>query len=234
MIYHPTCKCLLRLIDISKHQGEIDYDVLVSDSGVAGAYIKTSEGTDYVDPMAGVHFEELTKRGFPVGPYHFATPGTDGEHNYNDSLDEAEFFHAINESLGRWTLPAMLDIERYKHLKNTQMHLKRRMRKLLSALSLSAWTASFLNQYEELASLKPGTMPIYASLYYFTSKLSPMYGLPDHPLWVAKHAKNPPKLPVVWGDWVLWQYTSDGSVPGVEGDVDLNRGTDFWSIYIKE
>ena len=34
--------------------------------------------------------------------------------------------------------------------------------------------------------------------------------------------------------WTFWQYTSDGSVPGITGRVDLNRynGTDFSPVLI--
>ena len=39
-----------------------------------------------------------------------------------------------------------------------------------------------------------------------------------------------------WGgnSWTFWQYTSDGTVPGISGRVDLDRynGTDFTKVRI--
>ena len=42
-------------------------------------------------------------------------------------------------------------------------------------------------------------------------------------LWVAHWADVPePTLPQAWTEWEFWQTTSDGSVPGIEGRVDLD------------
>ena len=58
-------------------------------------------------------------------------------------------------------------------------------------------------------------------------------------LWIAHWTTSAePSVPAGgWGGngWTFWQYTSDGSVPGIGGRVDLNRynGTDFTSVLIK-
>jgi lysozyme len=44
--------------------------------------------------------------------------------------------------------------------------------------------------------------------------------LADHPPWVRRLGDLPPAR-----DWAVWQYDDDGSVPGVGGGVDRNRGT---------
>jgi GH25 family lysozyme M1 (1,4-beta-N-acetylmuramidase) len=44
----------------------------------------------------------------------------------------------------------------------------------------------------------------------------------------ATHAYvRQPTLPKPWKHYVAWQYTSKGSVPGIRGDVDLNRTDDL-------
>lgn len=44
------------------------------------------------------------------------------------------------------------------------------------------------------------------------------------PLWVAHYTNDPnPIVPSPWGMWTAWQHSSDGSVPGISGRVDLNR-----------
>ncbi len=42
--------------------------------------------------------------------------------------------------------------------------------------------------------------------------------LTDYDFWLAEYNSNPS----YYYDFTMWQYTSTGSVPGIEGDVDLN------------
>ena len=43
--------------------------------------------------------------------------------------------------------------------------------------------------------------------------------LGDYPLWYAEYQP----APSLHYGFDLWQYTASGSVPGIDGDVDLNR-----------
>ena len=46
---------------------------------------------------------------------------------------------------------------------------------------------------------------------------------------VAAYPDNPdsltyrPQVPAPWNDWEMWQYSSTGRLPGIAGNVDLNR-----------
>ena len=57
-------------------------------------------------------------------------------------------------------------------------------------------------------------------------------------LWVAHWTTaSAPSVPAAnWGgkSWTFWQYTSDGTVPGISGRVDLDRynGTDLTKVRI--
>ena len=42
--------------------------------------------------------------------------------------------------------------------------------------------------------------------------------LTDYDFWLAEYNSEP----TYYYDFTMWQYTSEGSVPGIEGDVDLN------------
>lgn len=48
------------------------------------------------------------------------------------------------------------------------------------------------------------------------------------PLWTATYVPNEPPAdhdPLLyggWTDWDIWQWSSSGSVAGIEGDVDMN------------
>lgn len=43
-------------------------------------------------------------------------------------------------------------------------------------------------------------------------------------LWVANYTAAPePRLPKWWQTWRLWQHSCTGRIPGIDGDVDLDR-----------
>jgi lysozyme len=44
-----------------------------------------------------------------------------------------------------------------------------------------------------------------------------------HRLWLAQYTTGTPSWPTAtWPKWWLWQHTDEGSVPGIDGDVDMN------------
>jgi lysozyme len=61
-----------RGIDVSRHQGTIDWRKVVVDD-VAFAYLKASEGGDHRDREFVRNLAEATKIGLRVGAYHFFT-----------------------------------------------------------------------------------------------------------------------------------------------------------------
>ena len=45
-----------------------------------------------------------------------------------------------------------------------------------------------------------------------------------HPFWVAEYNNDDaPTLPNGMTQWVLWQYSSSGTIPGIAGRVDLDK-----------
>ena len=89
------------IIDLSHYQsdaGRIDYAQVRS--AVTGAYIKLTEGVDYIDPAWRAHAIGL--KGIPRGGYHFCRGGDpSGEvHHFADVL-----------ATGTWELRPAIDIE---------------------------------------------------------------------------------------------------------------------------
>jgi len=39
-----------------------------------------------------------------------------------------------------------------------------------------------------------------------------------------------PYLPAGWDDWQVWQHSSGGKVPGVDGNCDVNVAKDEWFL----
>ncbi len=57
-------------IDVSKHTGIINWDI-IKRQGVDFAYIKSTEGADYLDPRYLYNIKEAKDAGVLVGAYHF-------------------------------------------------------------------------------------------------------------------------------------------------------------------
>lgn len=74
----------LRGIDVSHHQGQIDWRRVAADD-VAFAVIKATEGGDHVDDAFDRNLREARAAGLAVGAYHFFTfcrPGADQAKNF--------------------------------------------------------------------------------------------------------------------------------------------------------
>ncbi|TJW03761.1 MAG: lysozyme [Mesorhizobium sp.] len=74
----------VRGIDVSHHQGRIDWRRVAADD-VAFAVIKATEGGDHVDDAFAANLREARAAGIAVGAYHFFTfcrPGADQARNF--------------------------------------------------------------------------------------------------------------------------------------------------------
>lgn len=74
----------VRGIDVSHHQGQIDWRRVAADD-VAFAVIKATEGGDHVDDAFATNLREARAAGLAVGAYHFFTfcrPGADQAKNF--------------------------------------------------------------------------------------------------------------------------------------------------------
>ena len=97
-------------------------------------------------------------------------------------------------------------------------------------LELGCWADI---EHDELTAAKCANFFTYADpqieqpigIYTSASKFN-KYGTPDwaagRKLWVAHWGADEPTLPDAWDAWEFWQQTSDGSVPGIVGRVDLD------------
>ena len=182
-------------IDVSKHQGIIDWKKVKND-GVEFAIIRIGYGGSA--PVKDAKFEENYKNaranGLDVGVYIYS---------YADTLTDAktEANAVINWLGGRdLELPVYFDIEDKKQ-------------SILGNTLRTNITKTFCEMIEN-AGYWAG---IYANKSWLTSKLN-MNELNAYTVWVAQWANTN----TYKGPYAMWQYTSDGSVNGISGRVDMN------------
>jgi lysozyme len=187
-------------IDVSKYQGDIDWQQ-VRDGGVRFAWIKATEGGDVVDTKFQANWEGARAAGIPRGAYHFMFWCRPWQ-------EEANWF-IKNVPVEPDALPPVLDVEATPQSKMCKRTLDRD--KTIAEMRL------ILQELERHYGKKP---VIYSSVDFYQSILSDG-ALSDYPIWVRSTKYHPA---VRYGNrhWHIWQYASDGSVPGIRGAVDRN------------
>ena len=190
-------------IDVSRFQGEIDWEQ-VADAGIDYAIIRvglrgSTEGKLLEDDNFVYNIENAIANGIDVGVYFYSQAITDEE-----ALEEAQFVLDLIEPYDL-AYPVVLDVE--------------------SADSTSARTNGLSqDQYTSIAKLFCETVEgagykavIYGNVKSFTLLLN-ANELTSYDTWIAYYG-TPLYYPYEFG---MWQYSSSGTVAGIDGDVDLN------------
>jgi lysozyme len=85
LTYRPDSSSYpLRGVDVSRHQGKVDWQKVAGDD-IAFAYIKATEGGTWRDPEFARNWRDAQNAGLATGAYHFFTmcrPGRDQARNF--------------------------------------------------------------------------------------------------------------------------------------------------------
>jgi lysozyme len=204
-------------VDVSRFNGQIDWQQ-VAGSPIAFAFVQASRGAGDdcavkprhcgADPLYELNYDEARAAGIRVGAYHraFATGETRAEVRADAKAEAAVFAGEVGK-LRRGDLLPALDIE-------TPFGT-------LDAGELRLWVRTWLERVQR----RLGAPPIVytnATSWAATGDTT-QFALAGHPLWVANWGVRVPRVPAAnWAgeSWSVWQYTSDGSVAGIDGRVD--------------
>ena len=204
-------------VDVSRFQKRIDWGLVAGD-GIAFAFVQASRGTGNdcsvkprrcgPDERYDVNYDAARAAGIAVGPYHRAFAGGRGRDGVKaDAKAEAGVFITSVGRLRPGDLAPALDVE-------TPFDG-------LSPGKLRLWVRTWLMRVER----KLGARPIiYTNMSSWSATGDTTeFALAGHPLWVAEWGVRRPSVPAGnWAgeSWSVWQYTSSGSVAGIEGKVD--------------
>ncbi len=182
----------LRGLDVSHHQGIVDWPAVARDD-VAFVYLKASEGGDHRDRRYADNERGARAAGIAVGAYHFFTFCRSG-------AEQAANFLAAAPARGDALAPAV-DLE-----------FGGNRGRRPDAAAMRAELDAFLAPVEA-AYAKP-------ALLYVTPEFFEAYraALPARPLW----RRSILRAPEASAAWTLWQYHNRGRVAGIDGPVDLN------------
>lgn len=189
-------------IDVSDHQQQIDWSAVAA-AGIEFAYIRIgyrgySEGGIFLDGQAHTNFAEARAAGLDVGAYFYSQAL-----NEEEAAEEAAFCVDFLKEYEP-ELPVVFDWEYVSESARTGS---------MDARTLTDCALRFCRDMEAAG---------YDAMIYFNPHLAQDYyeltKLQEYPFWLAMYTDA-----LDYDHRVdLWQYTDQGSVPGISGDVDLN------------
>lgn len=188
-------------IDVSSHQGRIDWEQVAA-SGVEFAFIRIgyrgyTQGSINADEFAAQNLEGAKAAGLKVGAYFYSQAISTAE-----AIQEAGFCIDFLKDY-ELDLPVVFDWEYVSASARTANMDKE---------TLTECTLTFCQRMEKAG---------YEAMIYFNpdiaTRLLELERLADYPFWLALYAEMNFDYRVD-----LWQYTQNGTVPGITGDVDIN------------
>ncbi len=200
-------------IDISHHQGEIDWDKLrtafIQRSPIRFVIIKSTEGASHIDENFKDNFYQAWETGLIRGAYHFWS-------NSSSAREQANYF--LNHvKLEKGDLPPILDVEH----KPQEMSTADFQREILT------WLHIVEDRYH--------VKPMIYTYYKFKERYLSDERFNDYPYWIAHYYVDKMEYK---GEWKFWQHTDAGKLPGINGYVDFNvyNGSyyDLQQLCIKE
>ncbi|MDR0964753.1 MAG: glycoside hydrolase family 25 protein [Clostridium sp.] len=193
-------------IDVSSHQGTIDWPK-VKAAGIEFAIIRVgyrgygSEGRMMADEQFTNNIEGAIAAGVDVGVYYFSQAITTQE-----ALDEANY---VLEKIAPYNLtyPVVMDVERVSDAGGRMNKISSQDRTLIAQ--------TFLDRIAERG---------YDVMLYHNTEMGALMleidKLEEYDKWYAYYGSD---LYYPY-EYKIWQYTNQGRVDGITGDVDLNIG----------
>ena len=187
-------------IDVAAHQHPggtpIDWSKVRSD-GQSFAFVKATEGGDWVNPHYVQDIQAANAAGLKTGAYHYARPA-------GDAKTQAANFAAQIALAPNQTLPPALDIE---------------VTEGKSAAQLEQWIEDFTSELKRLTGRTP---MIYTYKYFWMGQMNNSQKFSDMPLWLAAYQDQAPEAVGGWKKLSFWQRSGSGKVAGIPTDVDMN------------
>ncbi len=184
-------------MDVSKWQGDINWKS-VSKEDIDFVMIRSSYGYEDTDPKLKRNVAYCKKYDIDYGFYHYTYAK-----NISEAKKEAKYFLKTIKNYSP-DYPLVLDIE--------EDFYKKMSRKKVTDI-----VVTFMEELENAG--------YYAMIYCsptFINECLDMSRIKDYDIWIACWGDEEKLNTYYSGHYGMWQYTDEGSVKGIKGDVDLN------------
>jgi len=192
----------VRGIDVSNHQGPIDW-ARVRGAGYSFAYVKATEGGDFVDARFRENTAGARAAGLQVGAYHYFTFCRPGAEQARNLIDVAGPLRHPED------LPPVVDLEFGGNCSHTPTPAEldtefgafdAAVRQAFGVPPVLYLSEDFLHRYVDGAAARGSAFAA-------------------HRLWIRKIVGRPAGG---CARWSFWQFANRGRVAGVTGPVDLD------------
>ena len=190
-------------VDISSHQESVDWNALAASPVdfviLRAGYRGYGDGSVNIDPYFAENIAAARNAGLGVGVYFFSQALTPEEAEEEARTVLAQLAHY------------QIDYHIYYDWEPISDESARTS--TISATEITSCAQHFCQVIEQ-AGYRAGVyfnLDIALSYYHLTD-------LMDYEFWLAEY-QDTPSYPFAFG---MWQYTNQGSVPGVSGNVDIN------------
>ena len=185
-------------LDVSKWQGDINFEQ-VKNAGVEFVFIRVGTqkgiGGEYVlDPKFEQNIKGFQKVGIPIGVYFYTYADSN-----KSAKDDAKW---VVEQIKPYKiqLPVVFDWENWSFYQEFNK----------SFYNLTEMANSYFKVIE-----KAGYKPM---LYSSKNYLENVWFKTKYPVWLAHYTDKT----TYEGDYYIWQLCSNGRIPGINGNVDIN------------
>ena len=189
-------------IDVSKWQGTIDW--AQAKGSVAFAIVRCGyrgmyDGGLHEDPTFYTNMKNAKANGVKVGIYIYSTALTEAE-----AVEEASMAVSMANKAGGLSYPIYIDMEDTTRGVNKLSNEQRTA--IINAFCTTVQSGGY----------KAG---VYASKNWMTNYINMGSVSGSAYVWVAQYNTTC----TYSGKYTMWQYSSKGSVPGIKGNVDMNK-----------
>lgn len=190
-------------IDVSEHQKEVNWSK-VKASGIGFCFLRAgyrgnTDGGLFTDSTFATNLEGAKAAGLDVGVYFFSQAT-----NAQEAQEEATYLASILNGASL-ELPVVFDLEKGGNSSRTGN---------LSHEGATEAAQAFATEMDKAG---------YRTMVYLNKQASEtlfdISQLQNCSFWYAEYGVEKPSLGF---DFDIWQYTENGSVYGIDGDVDLN------------
>lgn len=185
----------VRGLDLSAHNGEIDFERIAGDS-IDFVMLKATEGTSFKDPRFHSNYLKARKACIKaIGAYHFFRFDTDGE---------MQAINFLNSLRGKTLdLPAVIDLEEWSNPGGIPTEdIVKRLRSMIECLERNGHNVMFYTNKDGYERFLKGRFDSF-------------------PLWICSFT-DPPLDDDDNTRWSLWQYSHQGWTEACDSKVDLN------------
>ncbi|MDL2276158.1 hypothetical protein LJC02_00745 [Breznakia sp. OttesenSCG-928-G09] len=209
-----------KVIDVSEHNGRIDWQAVKNGKDVDAVIVRLGWGWEGTDLQAARNISELNRLKIPYGVYLYSYA-----RNKSEAVSEARWMKAlIKKFKASPSLPIYYDIERWPN-----GGYKENGKWVACPTTTSQYLQIIPPFLQEMHNSGYKNTHVYSYRSYVQNQLNHSSIL-KWTSWIAEYGPRLNYNNTYYYGLSGWQYTSSGTVKGINGRVDINAFYNFYGV----